>query len=406
MKSRPEKIAVVVYVITVAFFSLAGLVYFTVSDRTDDATISLLIAVGLILFGANLLVRTLTRFLLLLLFQIAVIEALVIRLQAISPLANVILVLAFVLNTSIRLHVRYSAPLNVFVAALPLVSAVRSGAFRDHELLVVAALEAVFVGFAGVVIYYREKLIDVAGERDHHRKVLRNVSAANESFVEHLPEMKRESAEQERLRITRELHDSLGYAMTNIVTIMSAAQYLFTKDPDKVRHYCLKTKELASNAMADTRSTLYRLRAVGQETPMNPAIFFHRFCRDFQEATGICTECHSGNLTLQLSGRVFNTLLRTIQVGFINALRHGKASNIRLHFWVGDRELRMTIWNSTDITRPDVDHDEGIGLQGVRERISELGGDMQRGYTSDGYRLTISIPKKELRYGSHAGIDC
>ena len=59
-----------------------------------------------------------------------------------------------------------------------------------------------------------------------------NLTAANDPFVQTLPEMREESAEQERLRITRELHDSIGYAMTNITMIMNAAQYLHEKDPD------------------------------------------------------------------------------------------------------------------------------------------------------------------------------
>lgn len=147
------------------------------------------------------------------------------------------------------------------------------------------------------------------------------------------------------------------------------------------------------------------LRSIGGGTSGNPSIFFDKLCRDFQEATGITTECHPGNLVYPLPERVFNTLLRTAQVAFIDALKHGKASRIRLHFWVSESDLRMAVWNSTDRPGPRVDggSEEGIGLQGVRERLSMLGGEMRKGSTLDGYVLSIMIPAKELQDGTYEG---
>ena len=63
----------------------------------------------------------------------------------------------------------------------------------------------------------------------------------------------------------------------------------------------------------------------------------------------------------------------------------------------------MTIWNSTE--NPDSsmgDANEGIGLQGIRERLADLGGEMRKGVAVDGYSLRITIPKKEFTYGAYA----
>jgi signal transduction histidine kinase len=55
-------------------------------------------------------------------------------------------------------------------------------------------------------------------------------------------------------------------------------------------------------------------------------------CNDFSEAVGIKVTCEPGNLMSNLDEEVFNLLFRTIQVGFINALRHAKAVEIHVYF--------------------------------------------------------------------------
>jgi signal transduction histidine kinase len=120
-------------------------------------------------------------------------------------------------------------------------------------------------------------------------------------------------------------------------------------------------------------------------------------CRNFQEATGVETECHPGNLNQTLPERVFQALFRTVQVGFINALRHGRASKIRLLFWVRSDGLTMTIRNNIENADFDTDQPtDGIGLKGVRERIGELEGEIQMVRSSGEFALTVLIPDKEL----------
>ena len=201
------------------------------------------------------------------------------------------------------------------------------------------------------------------------------------------------------MRITRELHDSLGYSMTNILAMMNAIQYLIGKDPKKVGEYCSRTKSLATTTMEETRATLYKLRAVPETAPRNARIFFYKLCSDFQEATSVTTECHLGNLPEMLPGQVFHLLLRSLQVALINAVRHGKATHIRVFFWLDAVELRTTVWNSADLRlQMSAATREGIGIRGVRERLREFGGSIDAGYTEDGYMFALAIPRREVVY--------
>jgi signal transduction histidine kinase len=103
---------------------------------------------------------------------------------------------------------------------------------------------------------------------------------------------------------------------------------------------------------------------------------------------------------------VYAILFRTIQVGFINALRHGNAAHIQLFFWVDEQELRMTIWNDTPhLTNGVQNAKEGIGLRGVRERMEGVNGRLSTGRTVDGFRLVVSIPRVELGIESNTSRD-
>lgn len=398
---RPEKISLVVFAASASLLALAmaHCIVLRVPDLRDIVLPAL--SFSLLLVVAELFVHRLGRFLVAMVLHVAAVFVVMVRVGFAHPLIGVLLSSSLILNISLRLPIKISTPVNATLVLVPAAVAVHGGRTL-LEVAIPVAVEATLICLCDVVAFYREALVSRSRKLEEEDRSVRNLLAANESFVRRLPEMKEESAEKERLRITRELHDSLGYSMTSIAMIMNAAQYLFEENPRKVREYCRKAKDMALETMAETRQTLYRLRAIARETPRQPAVFFKRMCMDFQEATGIDTQCHPGNLTRALPERVFQALFRTVQVGFINALKHGKASSINLFFWLGPDGLTMTIRNSIENIDFDMDQlTEGIGLKGVRERIETLEGDMRMARAPDAFTLTVTVPEKEVHDGEH-----
>ncbi|MBT3271543.1 MAG: hypothetical protein HN368_00190, partial [Spirochaetales bacterium] len=221
--------------------------------------------------------------------------------------------------------------------------------------------------------------------------------SASQSFIEHLENVEEESAERERFRITRELHDEIGYSMTNVTMMMNAAPHLVTENTSKLLEYCLETKQVASRTQRETRKILYKLRDIQKQALPGLPIFFSKLCMEFSKATGIHTECNTGNLPERINENIRNILYRTVQVGFINGLRHGNAGHIKLFFWQDKDELRMTIWNDVMERVVDVSSmHEGIGLKGVRERIESVRGKISMGQSAGGFRLQVAIPSIEV----------
>jgi signal transduction histidine kinase len=403
---RPEGIALGSYGLCAGLIALSAIEIGTVAPGPQADALLPLLAILLAMCTVELFVSKLKHFFPAAILQIIAVLAVGVSSAASMPTIEMMVMTVLILSMVLRLPPRISLPLCLAVMIVPPLLAYVDGVAL-HAALLPLGVELVVLALAHRVIRYREDLVAARQSLERERESVENLSAANDSLLRHLPEMKEESAEKERFRITRELHDTLGYSMTNIAMIMNAAQYLIQSDPQKVSEYCSRTRELASSTMDETRSTLYKLRELGRRTPENPAIFFYRLCRDFHEATGVTVECRTGNLAHRLPKRVFDTMLRTVQVAFINALKHGNTTRIELYIWVGHHELTMTIWNSMTRDRSDSPETprDGIGLSGMRERLEELEGSVETALVRDGFNLVIRIPQKELVDGTDTSSD-
>jgi len=311
-------------------------------------------------------------------------------------LIEIALVLTLLVQVTLRLPLVSGTLIGIAILGVQFyLDLVHGNPLQDQFLALLPGVIVLFLSQAAVS--YRERLVRVLAEVEFQRHSLENLTSANQSFVEHLEDVEIDSAERERMRITRELHDSIGYSMTNIVMMMNAARYLVESNPEKLVEYCQNTKSLAAHTLRDTREILYKLRGVEKHRMNNARIFFVRLCGDFTRATGVATECHPGNLPGTMGDLVFSILFRALQVGLINALRHSQAGRIRVSFWKSATELRMTIWNSVaDLSAHTETFQEGIGFRGMRERLASVNGRLDYGRVIDGFELTLTIPEEEL----------
>ena len=311
-------------------------------------------------------------------------------------MVEIVSVAILMVQINLRLSFAYGVLFDSIIIAITFLYGYHRGGVL-YDRILIASIETLVGLTSSFSFNYREKLVEVSRTLKDQQQSLVNLHAAAQSFVEHLESVEADSAERERFRITRELHDTIGYSMTNVAMMMNASRHLLSEDPEKLLEYCRKTKSLASETMRETRQILYRLRDTKKQSQQNLPVFFGRLCWDFKEATGVKTECHPGNLPDSMSERVVNILFRTAQVAFINALRHGNAGHIKLFFWLDDLELRMTIWNNMQENMPEsITENEGIGLKGVRERLESVNGQLALTRVVDGFRLEVIIPREVL----------
>ncbi|MDJ0917120.1 MAG: histidine kinase [Woeseiaceae bacterium] len=195
----------------------------------------------------------------------------------------------------------------------------------------------------------------------------------------------------ERERIAHDLHDLLGHTLTMIAVKSELASKLMDKDLDRAKREVDEVAGSARDGLKEIRAAVYDMTVTTVEAEIELA-------RQALDAAGI-------SLTVDddlppLSPPLGKALGLTIREAVTNIVRHSKADSARIQLRPGGDELTLTI--SDNGVGNAGGSGSGAGLDGVRKRITALGGDMQL-TSRDGTELSVSLPfADELPAGSEA----
>ncbi|AUH43690.1 sensor histidine kinase [Streptomyces sp. CMB-StM0423] len=207
-----------------------------------------------------------------------------------------------------------------------------------------------------------------------------------------------------RNRLARELHDSVGHALSAVTLQASAARRVFDRDPDFVREALAAIEGTTRSAVAELDTVLGLLRqedAAGPGPGSGPGhVPAPDLARDLDallertRAAGATVEADVAADTAALPGPASRGAYRIVQEGLGNALRHAGPVPVRLRIAVAEGELGIVLENDVPETaRGTATADRGgRGLRGVAERARLLGGAAEAGPYDQGWRLTARLP--------------
>lgn len=195
---------------------------------------------------------------------------------------------------------------------------------------------------------------------------------------------------QERNRIAREIHDSLGHSLTALNLQLETALKLWPRQPEKAQQFLKEAKQLGSTALQEVRQSVAAMRTDPlQRQSLEEAIA--TLAQDFEKTTGI-TPTYSIQIPPNLPPDLRTSLYRIIQEALTNIVKHAhaRAVSIQLHNLPTGLTLRIT-----DDGRgfDPQQNSTGFGLQGMRERTLTLGGQFQvQSVPYKGTTIKIEIP--------------
>ncbi len=243
---------------------------------------------------------------------------------------------------------------------------------------------------------YREELISLQHGYSRLDQTIGQLSRLNQEYQDTLVRVESESTENERRRITRDIHDIVGYTLTNNIMLMEAATDMARINPLGVTRMLNAARENAQEGLKRVRQTLYALRERHEAAPQGPSAI-SKLVSTFQTATGITVATSFTNVPMQLPSMVDFTTYHIVQEGLINAFRHGNASRIEVILTVVDDSLRVVL---TDNGVGAKGVKAGIGLQGMQERVGRLGGDVRWSAGNHGFTIAATIPLRRRDDGS------
>ena len=307
-----------------------------------------------------------------------------------------IIVLAVILVETIFLLQRYSNyAIAGLLAMMYLVHRFYLGAdvaLDRSEYLAGVVMSMAALVLTGIGAAYLRTLFDrVRGLGEELRRLdgaVSQLTSANIGFQRYARDVEIRSIDEERKRITREIHDTTGYAFVNINMLIGGALSVDRVDPQEMRQLLELAREQAQRALSETRVALRDLRKIdAQATRGLTAI--RRLADAFERATGVRVLVEFGNVTGFSDLRHDETIYSFVQEGITNAFRHGRATRIKVLFWDSGDCLTVHVWDNGIGCPQPVD---GIGLSGMKERVHELHGTMSAMNTDDGFEVCMRIP--------------
>jgi signal transduction histidine kinase len=201
-----------------------------------------------------------------------------------------------------------------------------------------------------------------------------------------------ESSERERNRISREIHDISGYIFTNLIALMDAAGSMRRGNDAELSELLVTARGQAQEGLRETRMALRKLREEGPSRADSQGAI-HKIVSIFRKVAGIRVDLSLGNLPRYLSRELNLALYRTVQEALTNAIRHGKATVVRVDFWVEGGEILLGIADNGIGADAIV---KGIGISGMEERLGALGGGVSAGRSPEGgFSLRARVPLTE-----------
>lgn len=204
----------------------------------------------------------------------------------------------------------------------------------------------------------------------------------------------RRRADEERLRIARELHDVLAHSISVINVQAGVGLALLDTDPEQARSALTTIKAKSKEALGEVRQVLDTLRTPG-DAPRAPAPGLDRLPELVRQAA-------SAGLTVDVEGEPPRlapgtdlAAFRIVQEALTNVVRHSGSRHARVHLDHGDgATLRLRIDDDGPATGADAGG-SGNGLAGMRERAAALGGTIEAGARGDGgFRVLAVLPLK------------
>ncbi|TQJ20534.1 signal transduction histidine kinase [Micromonospora sp. A202] len=204
----------------------------------------------------------------------------------------------------------------------------------------------------------------------------------------------------ERNRLARELHDSIGHALTVATLQAGAAREVLDTDREFVRRALTAIEETGRTAMDELDHVLGLLREGGNErsvvAPQRTLADLDRLVTDAR-AAGLAVHAHRVGDPARVPAAVSREGYRIVQEGLTNAARYGEGPvTLRLDLHPGALELELV--NGVR-RRPERAHPGrgGRGLDGMRERVLLLGGGITVGPDGDRWLIRARLPYEETR---------
>ena len=244
--------------------------------------------------------------------------------------------------------------------------------------------------FAFVLIFVLLLVGAVLAEHESRNKL----AIAHRRLREYAMQAEDRATLQERNRIAREIHDSVGHYLTAQSIQLENTALFLTKDRVKAATHLDKARQLGKEALANIRASVATLRKSPARTNLQET--FKQLVADFRANTNI--EIEKRVLPATLPQEINISLFRIAQEALTNVTKHSKATKVYLSIESTEKQIVLSVRDNGCGFNPR-QNTTGFGLQGMQERTAALGGKLKiMSKQGQGSQILVIIPRSATKY--------
>ena len=224
-------------------------------------------------------------------------------------------------------------------------------------------------------------------ENEYINKKLSMVAMINKKMQKYVIVTEKFGEKNERKRLARELHDTIGHALAGMAVGVDACITMIDKNPQLAKAQLKIISKAIRKGMKDVRNSLNKMRPdFLQQYRLKEAI--EKMKEEISDVTDLKI-----NLNYQIDEIGFDTkiediLFRVIQESITNSIRHGLATVVDIDIYKENNLLCLKIKDNGKGCKA---INYGFGLKQMVERVSQIRGDINF-YSENGFTTEIKIP--------------
>lgn len=267
------------------------------------------------------------------------------------------------------------------VLALPFVltggiPAMEGGAFADSLFNWLVLL--------GMGFCFR-KLVDSYHKINRMYGIISKQNATLEIYAKQIEQL---TLAEERNRLSRDLHDTVGHTFTASIMGMDAVYCLIDSAPQEAKSNLRELLQLMRGGLDEVRRHIHAIAPEKEKSGLSAAL--REIGGEFALHTGMKVTVETEGAEYPVSEQVRLTLIRCLQESLTNAKKHGMAGEARIGLTFDSEGIVLTVQDDGE----GADHPEkGFGLQSMTERLSNLNGTLDISTSPGrGMRVCCAVP--------------
>ena len=261
-----------------------------------------------------------------------------------------------------------------------LIIAQKNEAKQKNSYLIGLSIVAFLTALIGFLIYRQQKLKNTQQAQEYKlKKAISKIETHNK-------------LQEQRLSISRDLHDNIGAQLTFIISSVDNIKYAFDITNEKLDNKLTNISSFAKDTIVELRDTIWAMNS-NEISFDDLEIRINNYIEKAKEAKDQISFSFAIDPVLKtqkLSSVQGMNLYRTIQEAVNNAIKYANATVISVNAKQVENQLKIIIQDN-GIGFDEATIQKGNGLQNMQKRIEEIGGEFHLSSSNEGTRIEILL---------------